>query len=318
MLPGFRFLFATIVLSISVLIFGLGAAALLRAAHEEFANPPSWRLAQPQFSTPQFPGQPTDTGTPTLAMLRVDSLAAKTDATDEVQPAALASDGAQPDAPAQAPSAQSAPPEAAPAAEIKPESETKPAAEMPSAAPPPVDTKTASLGPQGAPEAEATAAAAAPETTASVAAPDPTAAPGNPEIRILEAKIPEIKTLETRIPDTKTLEIKTPNTRISAIDSSSAVPSVIPAALPSSSEIKTTFEIRVHATRPAKHGVRKAKRPGIYTAAQRRRHAARMRAIARARAERIAQQRLAEVNPLAQLFGVAPQPPQVQSTPPQQ
>jgi len=31
MLPGFRFLFAAIVLSISMLIFGLGAAALLRA-----------------------------------------------------------------------------------------------------------------------------------------------------------------------------------------------------------------------------------------------------------------------------------------------
>ena len=40
MLPGFRFLFTAIVLSMSVLIFGLGAAALLRAAHEEFANLP--------------------------------------------------------------------------------------------------------------------------------------------------------------------------------------------------------------------------------------------------------------------------------------
>jgi len=34
MLPGFRFLFAAIVLSMSVLIFGFGAAALLRTAHE--------------------------------------------------------------------------------------------------------------------------------------------------------------------------------------------------------------------------------------------------------------------------------------------
>ena len=38
MLPGFRFLFAAIVLSMSVLVFGLGAAALLRAAHEEVAS----------------------------------------------------------------------------------------------------------------------------------------------------------------------------------------------------------------------------------------------------------------------------------------
>ena len=40
MLPGFRFLFTAIVLSMSILMFGLGAAALLRAAHEEFANLP--------------------------------------------------------------------------------------------------------------------------------------------------------------------------------------------------------------------------------------------------------------------------------------
>ena len=40
MLPGFRFLFAAIVLSMSILVFGLGAAALLRAAHEEFAANP--------------------------------------------------------------------------------------------------------------------------------------------------------------------------------------------------------------------------------------------------------------------------------------
>lgn len=46
MLPGLRILFATTALAISVLIFGLGAAALLRAAHEEFASLPSWRLAQ--------------------------------------------------------------------------------------------------------------------------------------------------------------------------------------------------------------------------------------------------------------------------------
>ena len=45
MLPGFRFLFAAIVLSMSILVFGLGAAALLRAAHEQFASNPSWHAA---------------------------------------------------------------------------------------------------------------------------------------------------------------------------------------------------------------------------------------------------------------------------------
>jgi hypothetical protein len=67
MLPGFRFLFTAIVLSMSVLIFGLGAAALLRAAHEEFANLPS-RRATPE---PMF-ARLNDGPPPTLALLRVD------------------------------------------------------------------------------------------------------------------------------------------------------------------------------------------------------------------------------------------------------
>jgi len=67
MLPGFRFLFTAIVLSMSILIFGLGAAALLRSAHEEFANHPS-RRATPE---PMF-ARLNDGPPPTLALLRVD------------------------------------------------------------------------------------------------------------------------------------------------------------------------------------------------------------------------------------------------------
>jgi hypothetical protein len=67
MLPGFRFLFAAIVLSVSVLIFGLGAAALLRTAHEQFASIPS-RRPPPE---PVFPRQ-NEPLTPTLALLRVE------------------------------------------------------------------------------------------------------------------------------------------------------------------------------------------------------------------------------------------------------
>src|SRR5437868_7397035 len=52
MLPGFRFLLTAIVLSTSILIFGLGAAALLRAAHEQFASNPYWRRA-PEVSLTQ-------------------------------------------------------------------------------------------------------------------------------------------------------------------------------------------------------------------------------------------------------------------------
>lgn len=67
MLPGFRFLFAAIVLSLSILVFGLGAAALLRAAHEEFASTPAWRGAPEMVFA-----QPVETR-PVLALLRVDT-----------------------------------------------------------------------------------------------------------------------------------------------------------------------------------------------------------------------------------------------------
>ena len=71
MLPGFRFLFAAILLSTSVLVFGLGAAALLRAAHEEVANIPARRAPPERVFT-----QPNDPP-PTLAMVRLEPLAAK-------------------------------------------------------------------------------------------------------------------------------------------------------------------------------------------------------------------------------------------------
>jgi hypothetical protein len=87
MLPGLRFLFAAIVLSTSVLIFGLGAAALLRAAHEEVANIPARRsppepvFAQAQDAQAQdaqaqgkLPTEPP----PTIAMLRVEPPVAET------------------------------------------------------------------------------------------------------------------------------------------------------------------------------------------------------------------------------------------------
>jgi len=69
MLPGFRFLFAAIVLSLSILVFGLGAAALLRAAHEEFASNPSWR-APPETMVAQ------QAEAPALAMLQIEAPAA--------------------------------------------------------------------------------------------------------------------------------------------------------------------------------------------------------------------------------------------------
>lgn len=67
MLPGFRFLFAALVLSMSALVFGFGAAALLRTAHEEFASTPAlYAPPETRFA------QATDTTKPVLALLRVD------------------------------------------------------------------------------------------------------------------------------------------------------------------------------------------------------------------------------------------------------
>jgi hypothetical protein len=83
MLPGFRFLFTAIVLSMSILVFGLGAAALLRAAHETFASTPSLH-AQPETNF----AQQGEASRPVLSMLRVD--AAVTEKAPDNAPAAEA------------------------------------------------------------------------------------------------------------------------------------------------------------------------------------------------------------------------------------
>jgi len=67
MLPGFRFLFGAIVMCMSVLVFGLGATALMRAAHEDFASNPTWR-APPE---PRFARQDEADRTVVLAILSV-------------------------------------------------------------------------------------------------------------------------------------------------------------------------------------------------------------------------------------------------------
>src|SRR5260370_673983 len=89
MLPGFRFLFTAIVLSMSILVFGLGAAALLRAAHEEFASMPS-RRAPPE---PVF-AQQSEPPASTLALLRVDPPVAEK-AADNVAAAGAPAEQAQ-------------------------------------------------------------------------------------------------------------------------------------------------------------------------------------------------------------------------------
>lgn len=105
MLPGVRFLFAAILISTSLLVFALGAAALLRATHEQFVSNPSWRTGPQEQVFAQAP-EPVR---PVLAVLRVEPMAPEaepsvrdqiptiampvTDAASE-QPAALAPDAA--------------------------------------------------------------------------------------------------------------------------------------------------------------------------------------------------------------------------------
>ena len=175
MLPGFRFLFAAVVLSMSILVFGFGAAALLRTAHEEFANTPSWQPA-PETRFAQNPPAPLPATQPVLAMLRVDDppkdaskQAANTDqpapndtvttgATD--QPAVAAEPAAQPDQIAALQPADSTPPETA-----KPEAPTS-------------ETPAADSAPQAAEAAPAPAdTPAAPDDATKLAATEPAPAP---------------------------------------------------------------------------------------------------------------------------------------------
>ncbi len=80
MLPGFRFLLAAILLSASILVFGLGAAALLRATHEQYVSNPSWRNGPQEQVFAQAP----EPAQPVLAALRVEQVAP---AADDATPA---------------------------------------------------------------------------------------------------------------------------------------------------------------------------------------------------------------------------------------
>ena len=176
MLPGFRFLFAAIVLSMSILVFGLGAAALLRAAHEEFASNPSWRGAPETIFAQQ-----TEPTRPVLAILRVDTPVTEKAPDSAPANAAAAAVTSTPDEPeritAQKPE-DSPPPETA-----KPET---PVAES---------RVTESRVTESPAESEAASATA--EVPAAVT-----------ETRIAEPKLEEAKIAETNIAETKVAETK--------------------------------------------------------------------------------------------------------------
>lgn len=163
MLPGFRFLVAAIVLSTSVLVFGLGAAALLRATHEQFSSIPSWRGPPETIFA-----QKNDAAAPTLALLRV------------VEPPAV-EQKAPDDIPAAAPSAEQAAIVSTPAepdkiAALTPEDSSLTAKDIGLTATP--ETPASEIQPPGE-AAPVEADAPAPLEKTGIAAPGEAASPAN-------------------------------------------------------------------------------------------------------------------------------------------
>jgi hypothetical protein len=202
MLPGLRFLFAAIVLSMSILVFGLGAAALLRTAHEEFASNPSWRAA-PETTF----AQPNDISRPVLTILSVEPPAAEPKAPETAsvaapaaeqaptasmpaEPAANASTPAEPERTAALNSEDSSPPETAkseiPAVETSPQSEAAPAladtpasADAPASAPVPAENAKIAATEQDLP----------PPNEALPAAAEQASGPASPDIDVASTKV---------------------------------------------------------------------------------------------------------------------------------
>jgi hypothetical protein len=181
MLPGFRFLFAAIVLSMSILVFGLGAAALLRAAHEEFASNPSWRGAPETIFAQQ-----AEATRPVLAILRVDTPVV---------------DKAADTAPANATAA------AVTSAADDPE---RNAAMKPENSPPPQTTKPETT----VAESRITESRVTENPAESEAASTPAEVPAAVETRIAEPRIAEAKVAEAQIAETKIAETRIAETRI--------------------------------------------------------------------------------------------------------
>lgn len=203
MLPGFRFLFTAIMLSMSLLVFGLGAASLLRAAHQVFAGNPSW-LGAPEMTF----AHRGETNALVLAALRVDPPTIEKTASEPAD--VITSPSVEPGqrAPADPAAAQIAalnPSDAPPMVITKPDSAEVPAGNPPAAeaaarAPVPFDetraspageTKTAALADLNSPPDKNEATIAEPNP-ANSAQPDPvkTTSPAvTPEASDAETKI---------------------------------------------------------------------------------------------------------------------------------
>jgi hypothetical protein len=281
MLPGFRFLFAATFLTLSILVFGLGAAALLRAAHEQFATNPSWHAAPEATFVQQV-----EPAKPLLAMLRVGTPAADQKASGDTPGA---------DAPAIAAPAESTPAERAatvqPPAEptkiaaLKPEPPTLPAeakSDMP-APESPAPARPAAAAPgdtpaSGAPQQVATSTPSDNAQLASTdrAVPEPASPPANeavPAATDANAAVASPATAaaapETDIASTKTAALDNPSAAVEMKPPENAA-----SARPDPSVVKKQLRAR--------------------RAAHRRRMAARAARLARLAAEQLQQQQAAD------------------------
>jgi hypothetical protein len=192
MLPGLRFLFAAIVLSMSVLVFGLGAAALLRAAHEEFVSVPS-RRPPPEtiFAQPNHEAAP-----PVLTMLRVDPPAEESKTPDNKAPDNQTPENIPAAAPAEPEAIVTAPAEPERIAALKPDESSPPATEKPEITvteiPAPSETAPATAdAPAPADDIKIAATSEIPPSTneAAPAVSEQASAPASPETDLASIKI---------------------------------------------------------------------------------------------------------------------------------
>jgi hypothetical protein len=242
MLPGFRFLFAAIVLSMSMLVFGLGAAALLRAAHEAVASNPSWRSAPETVFAQQG-----ETNRPILGMLRVEPQPAEPKAPDNIPAVAAPAPSATiASAPAEPAASASTPAEPERIAALKPDDAPQPGTAKPAMplAETPAQTE--------APPAQADAAAAAGDTkiasseqaSSDKAASDKALPPANEAAPAVSEQISAPASPDTDAGATKVATLGDP-----AIITEAATPAKAVSAKPDRSAIKKRQQARRAAQR---------------------------------------------------------------------
>ena len=163
MLPGFRFLFAAILLSTSILVFGLGAAALLRASHEQYVNNPSWRNGPQEQKFAQVSEPPQQ---PVLAVLRAEPEAVEPEPSLRDQVPTIGLPATEPEQIAALTTETQSPVATSPA-------------EVPVAEPAKAETTTAETATEAAAPAPADTLTPA-DTTASIPAPNPAATADEP------------------------------------------------------------------------------------------------------------------------------------------